>query len=720
MGPPLTEVIKSNEEKVNRRLQILYARRMYERQIFMNDLKQYRAAAHKKKFKEVTRLVGPVWYQVLSVSQRNALDNLKESMHTDLIEGRPTKVMRDVRDLGIVPRPHCIDLLNCVFIGRNDPKDMLALLFLETFGYPVTTKRNSYPLNARLILTGIFYLGLQPIIRSLDTIFRYRGQKEETPRLRSKKKTVRSGSSPYLEKMTAALNIRPKSKKQPPLPLPSFDFFFDEDELSNAPAGGTQPSQTKQTTLGSTSFMDKGSSAAKGPPSPGQPGLHAASTMMHSQSNLKAMSTLNTQNLPPLPQLKRKTHRAHCDKMAGVYKLTNDISDTGYSTLNDIHKKKRKSQFNFDDIKKDFGMVTTKKKKEFDTPYLPALPQDNLQYIIKGVCVIKERTYFNLEAVTVLAPDGYIIHGGFAICCGMNVNIYVGIRTNPPPPIEKPCDCVEKWDDAVLEYLKTTKCGCGHRYDFYNEGKFPDEEMPYFYKATKTSPFHFDYNTIFETNKHILHIAKEFKRIWETDSMLRVTDLSDPDEKLKLRMANMNILPDEPGPEDYLKYAMKTLERENTAATLPEVYQAPELREWMRRRIHGPVNKHDKMNMKKKSISYWQMLHNLANSGYGHATLQDGGAFSGSTDWLSKMSLNKKFEKFRDDYKHRWFKEQVKFNNMMWSTMFHEVLPDKSFRDIYFSYLQARLEDVQLLHPYSPREAQDRKQTIQNKRVICK
>lgn len=46
-----------------------------------------------------------------------------------------------------------------------------------------------------------------------------------------------------------------------------------------------------------------------------------------------------------------------------------------------------------------------------------------------------------------------------------------------------------------MEYLKESKCKCGHLYDFYNEGKFTKK---YFYPPTRHAPYWVDNAKVYQ------------------------------------------------------------------------------------------------------------------------------------------------------------------------------------------------------------------------------
>lgn len=63
-------------------------------------------------------------------------------------------------------------------------------------------------------------------------------------------------------------------------------------------------------------------------------------------------------------------------------------------------------------------------------------------------------------------------------------------------------------EQPVMEYLKGSKCTCGHLYDFYNEGK-PSEKL--FYPPDKHGPFWIDKAKVFQMDPIEDFIKETFK-----------------------------------------------------------------------------------------------------------------------------------------------------------------------------------------------------------------
>ncbi|XP_013183352.1 uncharacterized protein LOC106129365 [Amyelois transitella] len=662
----------SQEERHQRHMQIVYARKIRERQTFMDDLKQYRKQRDRLLFKEIKQEVGPRWYQALSVPQREALDTLEFCIYQDLLEGRPVRTARVMKILGIVPRPTTNDLMTCVYMGRNDNKEMLAHLFLITYGHTIDGKKFSYHLNARLMLSAILYLGLNNLIALLRE--RFRPECKEKPKIaKVKPKSKKPLASPYLQKMVAALYVPPERKRPRPAPLPNLDDL-------NEP------------------FEDE-------PPLPKPPALP-----------------------PPPPPPPKRLPRSYCDKLAGFTRIEPHSSITAM-TMKTItqtsHRKIRGSKLSLTEVKKTYGISMTANKKgcRRRKPVAPSTGMWNAQYTISGVSYIHGRSVYLLSSVSILPPLGYLIHGGYRYLNGEYININCGFCAKPPPPKPDPCDCLKKWNSTIFEYIKKTKCYCQHHYDFGNEETFPPEELPYFQKATRHTPYQFNYQTIFNLSDKQLFVEKEFKRVWDTESMLHVNDDTVVDKKdkkkKKTKRSSTTCLGQDPKPEDYLRCALRLMRRVNLAARLPDIHLVPELREWMRKRIYGPYTQAERLEKLRKSSMYWQLLDSLVTKGLGHVSPPQDPMYSGLTTWSQKQHLNEKFRVFMKRYRLALFRSQAHLANLMWATMFQAAFPDKKFREIYFSYLYARMEDLMLMHPYSTREAVERKYLMLNNRYCC-
>ncbi|KAJ8734210.1 hypothetical protein PYW07_014761 [Mythimna separata] len=681
-----------SDAAARRHLQVLYAAQTREKQIFISDLKDYRKRKDRQLINAMIESIGPKWYQALSVRQRCALDSLKMAMYQDVLEGRPVRCIVIMYELGLVPLPNFTELMSCVLLGREDPKEMLAQLYFSTYGYPINGKRISYCLNARLILSAILYLGLNNLIFLLEKTFapdKVVGQ----PKPKPKRKPPVKLPSPYLAKMVAICYEPPRIRHKPPPPLPDLTALnepYEEEPIMQKP-----------------------------PPPP-----------------------------PPPPPPKKRIPIQYCEQLAGMYTILPHIPSPTNVSLNkkSFRSRGRRSKINILEgtTKKKYGIGIdfSKRNKRRKKLVPPTTSLWNAQYTINGVIQVQGKTCFILGNVTILPALGELIHGGYTYVNGQLINIHCGIRGRPPAHKPDPCDCVKQWQDAVFKYIKNTKCDCGHHFDLYNEGRFSQEELPYFIKPTGHVPFQFNYDTIYDLDKEKLYIEKEFKKIWDTDSMLRVSDSyanklleakkkkkkkdkdakkdGDEDDGSKVRNVTSQVcLGLDPKITDYLKCALRLMRKVNVAARLPDLHLVPELKEWMRQRLYGKLKAHEKKEYLRKSTTYWSLLRTLADQGFGHVSPPKEPIYGRPTTWTYKQSLNDSFRKYTDRYRLMMFRSHAYVTNMLWSTMFQAEFPDKKFREIYFSYLFSRVQDIQLIHPYSKKETTERTTTLMNKRYVC-
>lgn len=660
------------DDPEKRRVQVVFTRKMEERKLYMEELKNRRNQQGRRLYKEIRKRVGPRWYQALSTQQRLALDTLKRSMYQDMLEARPVRSEKVIKILGLQPRPSRIDLLSAMYYGKGDPKEMLAQLFQMLFGIHFSTKRVSYNLNQRLILSAIFYLGLDNLIVLLRE--RYKPEPPTPPPPIKKKKQLPIPQSPYLQELKAVETWSPKvfkPREVRPLPLDLGDLNEPYEEEPIMP---------------------------KPPPPP-----------------------------PPPPPPKKRIPQSYCAKLAGYTKI--EAYREPPPPQAPIQKKDtslrshriRASKLMISEGKKTYGIGHAMKSKvRRKKPKLPRTTLDNGQFNIKGVYIINGRPRYVLEAVVTLTPLGEFIHGGHVFVNGTYLTIHKGYAAHPAPPVPPPCDCLEKWTDPVLRHVKNTKCYCGHYYDYGNDGEFDITEPQFFTRPTaKGATMRFDYNLIYETNPQALVVHKEIKKAWDTDSILWVDDGITPNPKekrrKKIKKSSKTCLGEKPTISNYLKCALRYFRQVNIAARLPDVHLTQELQEWMRYRIYGPFTAEQKKRLLLNTTYHWAFLNSFPD----HVTPKNNPEFSGETTWEFKKEMRKKFKKYTYEYKLRMYRAHAYVNNLLWATMCQAQFPDKHFREIYFSYLVSCMGDIQISHPYSSMETAERRNVMYKRRYVC-
>lgn len=663
---------QSMDERRRRRMHILYGRKMRERRSYLDELTARRRKKDKEMFQKIITFVGPNWYHALSQTKRDSLDTLSHCIFHDLLGGNPERTTRVLKVLGLrkIERPNKIELMNCIYRGREDPKELLAQIFLIIYDHEFDLQERSYCLGAKLILSAIFYLGLQNLIQLLKELFKPEPEKKKSIIQKAPEKKPKL-KSPYFERMKATCYERPLTKQFKPAPLPNLSQL-------NEPWEEKLP-------------------MPKPPPPP-----------------------------PPPPPPKKRLPREYCDMLANVVTIHPHSSDNGVTVQSlqqpqnpSLQHKKRASKYKIPENKKTYGLGTMGSTTVFrKKPKAPSTGLDNLQYMVNGVYTLNGRNRFVLGNVTRVAPAGNLIHGGHKKVDGEYINIHCGYKTEKPPPPASSCDCVKKWTDTVLKYVRRTRCYCGHNYDFGHEGEFDiKDQLPFFEKPTRHTKPKFNYSNIFNLDPKAIHIEKECNKQWETDSILNENLPIKPVKKS--RRTSVTCLGSNPKPEDYLKCALRYMQDVNIAAKLPDVHMAPELKDWMRRRIHGPYTHADKKSMLHESNKLWTFLELFTKRGLGVVLVPKDPLFDMKTDWCHKRQVLNSYRKFHLRYRRQVFEAQSYVMNLLWRIMYQAEVPDKNFRRTFFSYLNESEADVQFLQPYCAMDAEMRRTQCEVRRYRC-
>ncbi|CAG9110230.1 unnamed protein product [Plutella xylostella] len=801
-------------------------RTVNENQAFMEDLKKYRNKKQEKFFGDLSSVMGPKWYQILSPEQIKSLDTLTSTIHDDILEGRPTRTAKVLKGLGIMDLPNASIIYNCVERGQEDPKKMFAHLFRLRYNHNFDLKRRDYDYNAKLMLSALYHLGRENLVEQLKQRFAApkpepepeatRTSESEKPKPKKTKPKEVKDSNPYAQPVKKAeVYVPPVAKRPPPPPLPDLDVLdepYEDEPLA--------------------------------PPTPPPP--------------------------PPPPPPKKRLASSICDKVASIQQLILQAATTETSNIeiqpneNDKREKSRMSSFikanksEEKPEKKKYGMNFKEnfvKKKVDKKPKMPETNMWNHQHHIVGVHHIEGKPFYVLGNIHVLPPLGPYLHLGITMVKGEAININGGVVAYPADPTPEPCDCMDQYYDSTIKYLNESKCKCGHYYDFYHEGPFPDYEPIYFHKPTPYQRGRFDYENIFEFNETKIIIKQEFEDFWETDSVVgegkpkkkrtmrpkaieqtkqqdvtthqlispssgskinqveqnksHIQNTSEPQKiynnqgkpskyqppidakpqetnkllqpepskpqqqekrksiedetnfkqqaTVKSNPQNVNktsnekkqtpsrgakpkriasahnvkkevttegtagkpktCLGDNPQVPDYLKCSLRLMRRDNLAARLPDLHLAPELHEWMRHRLHGPLTPEQKEKLAKKTQKFAEM-YTRAPKQTAQINLDDP-LFSTPTTWADAGNLKKKFENIKKDFKMQVFLQQTEIVNTFWASMNQTQTPNERFRQIFFAYLQGSPDNVHLFRPYNPSESEERYLRMNKRRYRC-
>ncbi|KAF9416722.1 hypothetical protein HW555_006035 [Spodoptera exigua] len=510
-GPETT-----HDEKVRRRLQVVYARQTREKQIFMEELKEYRRRKDKQRLQSIIVAIGPRWYQALSVPQRKALDSLKDSIYQDILEGRPERSSVVMHKLGLFPRPSTAELMSCLYAG--------SVTLLPAEGEFIHGGYSA--VNGQYITLHCGFRGWPPARKTIpcdclkkwhDTVFQY-------------VKDHKCHCGHYYDYGNEGAF--------PPDQLPYFD----------------------------------------------KPTRHAPF-----QFNYQRIYDLDPKRLY-------------------IEKEFNKVWETD----------------------KTDNTLTDEKKQA------PGDDEDKLNRKIK-------------------------------------------ISTT---------DTVQKTISIAEDVKKTRIVGT---VDGRRESKMDPETLKKFRKSARKA-----------SKKTLASDGGTSKR-----------------SKSANWKASNTCLGLNPKPQDYLKCALRQMRKMNVAARLPDLHLVPELKEWMRRRLYGSLTVQEKKEYLRKSTTYWRMFTTLAEKGFGHVATPKEPMYLGHTTWYHKQNLNDNFRHYTQRYKLSMFRSHAYVTNLLWRTMYQAEFPDKNFREIYFSYLFSRIEDLQLIHPYCSRESEERKLLMAKKRYIC-
>lgn len=675
---------ESHEHVVRRRTQAIYTTETIRKQCFMEDLNLFRIRKKKKLVKKF--IIEPNWYQVLSENQRKALKLLDSCIYEDIIEGRPIRTKSLLQYIGIHDLPKRDVLMTCVYLGKRDSKVLLAQVFLNTYNHTFDQKRDKYDLKGKTIMSSILYLGLDHIIQMLrerlrppikteESIENIQEPKRPPQRTRQKKIVAKQSSaivSPYLQKPPPAVMYSvPAKKKFKPQPLPAIEDLEVEPEVEEE--------------------------------------------VQEEQAPVFIPPPRKTEPAPTLGRRKRggkiKVSPSMCDEIAGIYRIQPYKSAESILPSRQVKLKKKIG-------KSGFSTGKPKKSQKRMSKKVTPLKSDrwNKQYLISGIVVIRGQSVYVIGGMIELPPLGDIMtSGGVRIETGEVISIIEGIRAYPIPIEPEKCDCMEKWNTVVFNYLKSHKCTCGHFYDFgHGEEEFPEDITPFFVKPTKYRPYYFNYDHIFELDERRLLVTNEFDRFYRNDSLLNLDAKKKKPKKTKNEGKALK------GYLEYLRVALQTLRKYDVAAKLPELYLVPELRAWMRVRVKGPLTRKDKYRITRKSDVLSQLFHKIYTlSFFGHVNPSLKSDFLHPTTWRYAPNVKKSFGKYVHSYRKKMFQVQMDLLNRFWATLYQAEWPDKTFRQIFFSYGIASMGDVLVVNPYDPKAAVERQTIIYSKGYKC-
>ncbi|CAK1551083.1 unnamed protein product [Leptosia nina] len=323
-----------------------------------------------------------------------------------------------------------------------------------------------------------------------------------------------------------------------------------------------------------------------------------------------------------------------------------------------------------------------KAKPKYKAPY------KNVQYNVGGVAFCGGRPSYILNGVNLL-PTGYIpINAGIVTMKGEQVITIIGFWKYPRLFVEKcdeTCDCLEKWDDSVMEYLKTSKCKCGHLYDFKNQGKTKEK---FFYPPTRHGKLWFDQAKIYQ-----LDPMEDFIRDTVKDALMSTDPTPEP--------SMPTISPSGLKLQDLLEAFLADLS--DTPLLIPHLPKANllnNLLEWVRKRVKGKISPEEHKRLILQSQRRWLDLKHVDFRAIAYRipfTLKQ----LEHMNWSHRHLVQKLFKILLDDFVTRNRLNQLTQTRLWWTTTKYDTYPSKAFLDIFFTYMPGRMKDTFLINPYS-------------------
>ncbi|XP_045517295.1 uncharacterized protein LOC123709791 isoform X1 [Pieris brassicae] len=326
--------------------------------------------------------------------------------------------------------------------------------------------------------------------------------------------------------------------------------------------------------------------------------------------------------------------------------------------------------------------LKNKPKPKYKAPY------KNVQYNICGVAFSGGKPNYLINGVSLL-PTGYVpINAGLVSVGGEQVTTIVGYWKFPRTVVAKcdgSCDCNEKWEETVMNYLENSKCRCGHLYDYNNTGKVKDK---YFYPPTRHGKHWFDSAKIFQMDS-----LEDFIRDTVKDALMSTEPSREP--------SMPTLLPSGLKLQDLLEAFLAELS--DTPLLIPHLPKASllnNLLEWVRKRIKGKMTPADHKRLILQSQRRWLDLKHIDFRAIAYRipfTLKQ----LEHMNWSHRYLIQTLFKILLDNFVTRNRLQQLTQTRLWWTTTKYDVYPSKAFLDIFFTYMPGRMKDTFLINPYS-------------------
>lgn len=587
---------------------------------FLRDLKYYLHREGVKKFKNLEKGVGPIWYNELSTFQQEAISNLKTCIHQDLIEDHPVRTMLCLKELGITASPTKKMLLDAMKASIEDPGLFIWNLYTFLYKQPPNILRPSYDLDSSILMSCLVYLDKDECIKTLDQLTKAPEKQPQPP--------------------------KPKKKRRPK-PKGPYSEYLQRAEVKPYISASCKVAEADRTVK-----------------EPDPVGYKFTVRSTESYERLRKDNTFLTKRIER--NKKKKVVERVCN-----YKFWEPPS-----TLRNTDPKMRA-------FVEAMKMLKKKPSVKHRTPF------NNYQMAIAGIGFCKGTPYFIINSVSIL-PTGYIpINGGQVLVNGKdyvtNIHGFWKFPMDSKEGCDDGCDCLARWGDVAMDYVKRSKCLCGHHYDFKNEGQ---HEEKYFYPATRHGPYWIDHAKVYQMDP-----TEDFIKT-TVEEALRSVDVTPRVSRPTLEATGMK-------PEELLAAFLGDISDSPLIIPhLPQANQLNDIQEWVRHRVQG--GEKDRKKLALKAERKWTQLNhmNFKSLAYRIPFTQKQ---LHHMNWSHRKLVQRLFKILLKDFETRSRLKQLEQTRLWWSSMNYENYPNKSFLDTFFTYMPARMQDIFVINPYNPR-----------------
>ncbi|KOB79162.1 Uncharacterized protein OBRU01_00933, partial [Operophtera brumata] len=277
---------------------------------------------------------------------------------------------------------------------------------------------------------------------------------------------------------------------------------------------------------------------------------------------------------------------------------------------------------------------------------------------------LKKNSQPNVRYDVAIMPTGYIpIHGGIVEVCGAYVPTLLGHWRFPVDISEK--------EKIVMDYLKESKCYCGHLYDFFNEGKF--RKNRFFLPPSRHMPHRFDQAKIYQMDS-----MEDFIKDTVRDALLskdptktRMREIKRGGKGGKNNLSMCFHIDIEAHTYMTATFMPKLSDTPLLIPHLPQACLLNNLQEWH-------------MDFKARAYMIPFKLKELENM-----------------NWSHRHQVQKLFEILLENFVTRNRSKQLEQTRLWWATTKYDAYPSKAFLDIFFTYMPSRMKDTFLINPYS-------------------